>query len=281
MWSMFDFFPEKFVVDVLDIGAAIGERPPYQDLVDAGRARIFGFEPNAEECAKLNAQYGAPHRFFPHFVGNGQSATFHETNWVLTGSLFEPNTELLSKFMNLAELVTPVAQHAVQTTKLDDVEGLDNVDFLKIDIQGGELAVFQYGAKALSQALFIQTEVEFVSLYKDQPLFADVDACLRKAGFQFHTFTGFGARSFHPIVIDNDPNKGVRQYLWSDAIYVRDWMNLPALDDLKLCKYAVLAHDIFRSFDLAHLVLQALDQRHGIDLAPRYLARLKAGIKPQ
>jgi FkbM family methyltransferase len=275
MWSLFEFFPAEFVVDVLDIGAAINERPPYQSLVDAGRARIFGFEPNAEECAKLNTQYGAPHRFFPHFVGDGQPATFHETNWVLTGSLFEPNTELLSKFSTLAEVVTPVAQHAVQTTKLDDVEGLDNVDFLKIDIQGGELAVFQHGAKALSQALFIQTEVEFVSLYKNQPLFADVDAHLRKAGFQLHAFDGFGSRAFHPIVINNDPNKGLRQVLWSDAIYVRDWMNLQALDDLKLCKYAVLAHDVFRSHDLAHMVLQALDQRHGIDLAPRYLLRLQ------
>jgi FkbM family methyltransferase len=277
MWSLFDLFPGEFVIDVLDIGASIGERPSYQGLVDAGRARIFGFEPNVEECAKLNAQYGAPHRFFPHFVGDGKPATFHETNWLLTGSLFEPHTELLSKFINLAELVTPVAQHPVQTTKLDDVQGLDNVDFLKMDIQGGELAVFQHGSKALSQALFIQTEVEFVQLYKNQPMFADVDAYLRQSGFQFHFFNGFGSRAFSPMQVNSDPNQGVRQMLWSDAIYVRDWMSLEDIDDLKLRKYAVIAHDIFNSVDLAHLVLQTLDQRHGGDMAHRYLSRLQTG----
>jgi FkbM family methyltransferase len=277
MWSLFEFFPGEFVVDVLDIGAAIGDCPPYQAMVDAGHARVFGFEPNEKECAKLNAKYGAPHRFFPHFVGAGGPATFHETTWVQTGSLYEPDLPVLSKFLTLREVCTPVATHAIQTTRLDDVQGLDNVDFFKIDIQGGELAVFQNAARALSQALVVHTEVEFVKIYKNQPMFADVDIFLRNAGFQFHTFEGFGTRAFSPLQLDDDPTKGVRQVLWSDAVYVRDWMHLAALDELKLRKYAVLAHDLYNSIDLAHLVLQALDHKTGGDWAPRYLARLQRG----
>jgi FkbM family methyltransferase len=277
MWSLFEFFPGEFVVDVLDIGAAIGDCPPYQAMVDAGHARVFGFEPNEKECDKLNAKYGAPHRFFPHFVGAGGPATFHETTWVQTGSLYEPDLPVLSKFLTLREVCTPVATHAIQTTRLDDVQGLDNVDFFKIDIQGGELAVFQNAARALSQALVVHTEVEFVKIYKNQPMFADVDIFLRNAGFQFHTFEGFGTRAFSPLQLDDDPTKGVRQVLWSDAVYVRDWMHLAALDELKLRKYAVLAHDLYTSIDLAHLVLQALDHKTGGDWAPRYLARLQRG----
>jgi FkbM family methyltransferase len=277
MWSLFEFFPGEFVLDVLDIGAAMGERPPYQNMVEAGQARVFGFEPNAQECHKLNAQYGPPHRFFPHFVGAGGPATFHETVWVQTGSLYEPNMPLLSKFLSLAEVCAPVAQHAIETTRLDDVQGLDNVDFFKIDIQGGELAVFQNAARALSQALVVQTEVEFVPLYKNQPMFADVDIFLRNAGFQFHTFKGFGSRTFSPVQMDNNPTKGLHQMLWSDAVYVRDWMHLQAIDDLKLRKYAVLAHDVCSSFDLAHMLLQALDQKNGTDLSTRYLVRLQSG----
>jgi hypothetical protein len=113
MWSLLDYFPEDFKINILDIGAALNERPPYQSLVDAGRARILGFEPNREECERLNQCYGEPHRFFPYFVGDGRSAIFHETNWVLTGSLYEPNSPLLEKFQNLAELVTPVGKHPV------------------------------------------------------------------------------------------------------------------------------------------------------------------------
>lgn len=280
MWSLFDFFPEKFHFDILDIGAALGEKPPYQSLVDAGRARIIGFEPDAKECEKLNRTYGEPHRFFPFFAGDGGPAVFHQTNWALTGSLYEPNTPLLEKFNNLAEVVRPVATHAIQTKRIDDIPGVGNVDFIKIDVQGAELVVLRNALKALSGALLLQAEVEFVELYRGQPMFADVDSFLRSQGFQFHAFNGFSGRAFKPLIANNDPNAGVRQVLWSDALYVRDWMRLPELEELKLMKYAVLAHDVLQSCDLAHVVLTALDGKTGGDLAPRYLERLVQGEKP-
>ncbi len=175
MWSLLEFFPEEFQINILDVGAAFIERPPYQSLVDAGRARIVGFEPDKQACERLNRKYGNPHRFFPFFVGDGLPAIFHETNWVLTGSLYEPNTELLEKFQNLAEIVTPVATHPVNTTRLDDIAEIGDIDFIKIDVQGSELRIFENASSALSGTLLIQTEVEFVELYRGQPMFADVD----------------------------------------------------------------------------------------------------------
>jgi protein O-GlcNAc transferase len=280
MWSLVDFFPEKFQINILDVGAALSERPPYQSLVDVGRARIIGFEPNSQECERLNRKYGEPHHFLPYFVGDGRPATFHETNWALTGSLYEPNSPLLEKFQNLAELVKPVAQHSVSTTRIDDIAEIDDVDFVKIDIQGSELTVFQNARRALSGTLLIQTEVEFVELYKGQPLFADVDIFLRGIGFQFHTFVGFGSRAFKPLLINRNVNAGLRQHLWSDAIYVRDWMHLEHLPEIKLRKYAVLAHDVLQSYDLAHLVLVALDRKSGGELATAYLKRLVTVAPP-
>jgi FkbM family methyltransferase len=278
MWSLADYFAEDLQIDILDIGASNNsEAPPYQTLVDMGKAKIIGFEPNAEECETLNIEYGKPHQFFPYFIGDGRPATFHETNWLLTGSLFEPNTPLLEKFQNLAELVTPVATHPVSTTKIDDIDEITNVDFFKIDIQGGELAVFQNALKVLSGTLVIQTEVEFLELYKGQPMFSDIDRFLRGQGFQFHTFDGFGQRAFKPLVFDNNINRGLHQHLWSDAIYVRDWMNLDSLSVSKLQKYAILLHDIIRSCDLAHFVLVALDRKTGGELAKKYLRQLSGG----
>lgn len=277
MWSMLELLPEGHRINVLDVGAALNETPPYQPLVDAGRARIIGFEPDAHECEQLNREYGEPHRFYPYFVGDGKPAVFHETNWVLTGSLFEPNSPLLEKFQNLAELVKPVATHPVDTTRIDDIAEIDDVDFIKIDVQGSELAVIRNAQRALSSALVVQTEVEFVELYRGQPMFADVDAFLRRSGFQFHTFNGFAGRAFKPVTVAEKPSARVRQILWSDALYVRDWMRLEMLDELKLRKYAVLAHDVLRSYDLAHLVLEALDRKSGSGHATAYMKRLSDG----
>jgi len=282
MWSVLPYFAEDLRISILDVGAAPLEQPPYQGLVDAGRARVFGFEPDAAACERLNQQFGAPHRFFPVFAGDGRKATFHETNWGPTGSLYEANTPVLEMFQNLAELMTPVAQHPVQTTRLDDLADIDDIDFVKIDVQGSELAVLQHASRALSGALFIQTEVEFVEMYKGQPMFADVDMFLRGAGFQFHTFSGAGGRAFKPMVVNGDVNAGplsvgARQFLWADACYVRDWRHLDALSDAKLAKYAVLAHDLLQSFDLAHLALTVLDRRTGQGLAARYMRQLADG----
>jgi FkbM family methyltransferase len=275
MWSLLEHFPEDFQINILDVGAALLERPPYQSLVDAGRGRIFGFEPNQQACAQLNREHGNPHRFFAFFVGDGSPATFHETNWAPTGSLYPPNSGLLEKFQNLAEVVTPVASHAVTTTRLDDIAEISDIDFIKIDVQGSELVVFENASRVLSGAVLIQTEVEFVELYKGQPMFADVDTFLRANGFQFHTLNGFNGRAFKPLVANGDVNSAFRQALWSDAIYARDWMHLEDLSEAKLRNYAILAHDVLRSYDLAHLVLSALDSKTGGRHATDYLGRLE------
>lgn len=277
MRSLVTLFPEPFQLTILDIGAAMADRPSYQSLVEAGHARIIGFEPDAAACESLNGRYGAPHRFFPHFIGDGRPATFHETNWALTGSLFPPNTRLLDKFNNLGELTQPVAQHTVTTTRLDDIAEIDAVDFIKIDVQGSELPIFQNGLRALSQALVVQTEVEFVELYKGQPMFADVDLFLRGQGFQFHTLHEVGGRAFKPLVHKNDINRPFRQFLWADAIYTRDWMQLEMLTPEKLRNYAVLAHDVLKSYDLAHHVLEALDRKTGSQLVAAYIQLLTGG----
>lgn len=274
MWSLLEFFPENFLINIVDIGAALSERPSYQGIVDAGRGRIIGFEPDAAECRRLNEHYGPPHRFFPNFVGNGQAGVFHETNWNLTGSLFAPNNPLARAFTNLDEVLQLKARHPVATTRLDDIAGIDDVDFIKIDIQGAELMVFENAPRIIGQALMIQTEVEFVEIYQGQPMFADVDAFLRRSGYQFHTFLGFGMRSFRPLMKTADPNAGFNQMLWSDAVYVRDWLRLEALSTLKLKKLAVLVHDVLGSYDLCHLILDELDRRDGQSLAQRYRERL-------
>ena len=275
MQSLLEFFPVGTQINILDIGAAfIGENPPYQPLIDAGVGRLFGFEPDPKACAGLNEKYGEPHRFFQCFAGDGRRATFHETNWPPTGSLYAPNTRLLEKFQNLAELTTPVAEHAVNTSRIDDITEIGDIDFLKIDAQGAELSILKSAMHTLSNTLVVQTEVEFVELYQGQPLFADVDIFLRAQGFQFHTFAGFGSRALKPLAPKDGVNAGFRQYLWSDAIYVRDWMRLESLSEIKLRNYAILANDLLKSVDLAHFVLAEHDRRTRGHLSDEYVLQL-------
>jgi FkbM family methyltransferase len=267
------FAEQACMINVLDVGAIRieGMKSPYDDLIESGYARVVGFEPDAKGCEELNRKHGAPHLFLPYFVGDGKHATFYETNWALTGSLFKPHKEMLEMFQNLHEVVTLKAEHKVETKRLDDLPEVGDIDFVKIDVQGAELAVFQGGERVLRNAVLVYTEVEFVELYENQPLFADVDCLMRSYGYQFHAFDDLAGRCFKPLVVNNNINQRLRQVLWADAIYVKDWLRFDGLPLDKLKKLAVLLHEVVHSYDLCHLALQAIDVRSNRDFAQRYL----------
>jgi FkbM family methyltransferase len=278
MWSFFEFLNDDSVLTVLDVGAALTDSPIYQRMVDAKRARLIGFEPDADACKRLNEKFGQPHRFFPLFAGDGRPAIFHQTNWGASGSLFEPNTALQNKFRCLGDVTVPIAKHSISTTRLDDIDEITDVDFVKIDVQGSELAVFQNATRVLADAVLIQTEVCFVELYKQQPMFSDVDAFLRSQGYQFHDMLA-GVRAFKPMLNARSSApyflRAFRQMLWADAYYVKDWMHLDRLPAVKLKHMAALLHDVLGSYDLAYLALQEMDKKSGTDVATRYLTRLE------
>jgi FkbM family methyltransferase len=260
---------------IVDVGAmSLGEgTDAYSRLASATPCDVYGFEPVAVEFEKLKASARPGHHYLPYFVGDGSARTFYECNFTMTSSLFEPNTALLAKFQNLEELTRAQKTYPVQTTRLDDIPELEGTDFLKVDVQGAELLVFEGAARLLDDVLVLQTEVEFVPLYKDQPLFADIDAHLRSKGFVLHRLMQAG-RTFKPLIFMNDLNATISQLLWGEAVYVRDFMSFDGLSGQALLKLATILHETYRSVDLVAIALASYDRQRGTALQPAYLKRL-------
>ena len=58
---------------------------------------------------------------------------------------------------------------------------IDTIDFVKMDVQGGELAILQGGEKFFKKNIIgLEVEVEFAPMYINQPLFSDVDIFARE-----------------------------------------------------------------------------------------------------
>jgi FkbM family methyltransferase len=260
---------------IVDVGAmSLGEGTlPYADLVKATPCDIIGFEPVQAEFDKLSRHKNKGERFLPYFVGDGSKGMFRECNFAMTSSLFEPNTRLLAKFQGLEELVRVVKSYPVETTRLDEIPEVKGADLLKLDIQGAELLALRGGEKMLDDVLVIQTEVEFVELYQNQALFADVDAFLRGRNFQFHRMSSTG-RTFKPLILNNNPSAYFSQWLWGDAVYVRNFMTFDSLAPVALLKLACILHENYRSFDLAAVALEEYDRQNGTQLQKGYLERL-------
>jgi protein O-GlcNAc transferase len=266
-------------VNIVDVGASSlgNESEPYTPLVRAGRARITGFEPDKQALLHLQREFPNPmtHRFMPHFVGSGQPAVFHETQWALTASLFEPNRRILDHYQRLGELVIEKARHEVQTARLDDMLAPGEMDVLKIDVQGAERLVFDGAAQRLDECLVVWTEVEFIPLYKNQPLFGDIDARLRSHGLQFLCFAGLSDRS-----LASWPKTGARrpmrpQQLWADAIYVPQPERIEALTADAAARLALAAHHMLGAYDLCHAALLRYDEVTGDDFSARYVMTME------
>ena len=161
---------------------------------------------------------------------------------------------------------------STQTVSLDRFaadHAVTGVDFIKIDVQGAELDVFAGGVATLRDVVCIVSEVEFVPLYVDQPLFGDVCRFLTEHGLMFHKFLGMAGRALKPTLMNDDPNFVVQQ-MWSDAVFIRDILRLDDLPPEKLLKLAVLSH-LYRSPDLMFHCMELFDRRCGTRVIEKLL----------
>lgn len=263
-------------LDIIDVGAMWldGVKPPYDALLRPNFHRVIGFEPVQTECDKLNKMGMKDHTFLPYFIGDGRRRTFYLTNQSATASLYEPDPTIINAFHNLPELMQVVEKIEVDTRRLDDLDEIKSIDYLKIDVQGAEVDVMRGAERLLKSACVVQTEINFVPLYKDMPLFSDVDAEMRRQGFLLHYVAHAMGRPFRPLFLNNDLNQMVRQVLWGDAVYVRDYRTFGDIEPEMLLKLAVILNDQYTSVDLAALCLQHYDHRTKAGLWPMYMTRL-------
>lgn len=261
---------------ITDVGAMkIGVSDSWHGLVDRGFATVLGFEPQAEECARCNAESGQGHHYLPEALGDGNIWPFYQCKFGATSSFYEPNHDFIRQFHGLSDLMEVVEKSEMQTRRIDDVDEARKTDFLKLDVQGAELIILENATETLKHVSIIQTEVNFVPLYQDQPLFADVDRFIRAQGFVFHTFLGFGRRALSPLLVNNDPFAALNQMLWSDAVYTKPFGSaLNGAPPVKLLKRAILFHTLFNSFDFTARAFHDYDRLAGTNLLNTYVASI-------
>jgi hypothetical protein len=130
----------------------------------------------------------------------------------------------------------------------------------------------------LRAALVVQCEVEFVPLYEGEPLFAEVDLAMRELGYLFHRFTHLSTGTFAPLRRKpNSPPNG--QVLWTDAVYVKSFLDFASLAPTDLLKLALIMELQYGSFDLALLALQHREEQVHDGLWDRYSTMLTGRVK--
>jgi FkbM family methyltransferase len=237
---------DRFVI--VDAGARDADEDPRWRPFPLHRLGIFGFEPDAAEAARLNqrvTQDGQDRQYYPAGLWGVSGTMQFEHNKSSGGSSFLRQNRAVTdrwKFENQTatslarDMFFPVRAEPMRVVSLDDwaaQTGVRKIDFLKLNVQGGELEVLKGGTGLLVGTLGVLVEVSFVESYRARPMFADIDAFLRGAGFTFfdllaHHYVGRAAAPFaaqHLTLVE--PRLGQRVSAWGQlieghALYLRD-----------------------------------------------------------
>ena len=273
----------ELALNLLDVGAVPldSEPEPYQRLLATfPSSRLDAFELDAALCEKLNREAAPNVRYHCCALGRTEEKrTLYNTRHPMCTSLYPPDERLADLYGNL-DMVRLESTSAIDTVSLDRFareQALSPPDFVKIDVQGAELEILQGGASCLSNVLLVVCEVEFIPIYRGQPLYGDVAAWLGARGLLLNKFLGMAGRVLKPFALHGSTGYPA-QFMWTDAVFVRDLTAADSLTAIQLLKLAVLL-DTYESCDAAHHLLRCYDRREDDDMADIYLAELKkAGV---
>ncbi len=252
-------------------------------MLNAGLCYVTGFEPGREALLELRRTCGPNESYLPYALGDGNPQTLKvcPAPGAMT-SLLEPDPLTQGLFTLFDPFGEVIERVPLDTHRLDDIREIKHLDFLKIDIQGGELAVFQNGRKKLAEAVAIQTEVSFITLYQNQPAFGEVDLELRRQGFVPHCIPGEVKKwIIGDFTLGGDPYRPLNQILEADIVYVRDFFHPDVMTDEQLKHLAMIAHYCYGSFDLAFRCVRLLEDRRAVEAgsSQRYLKICKSSVR--
>lgn len=278
--SFAKLLPRDFVF--CDVGARGGIPPPWNRFDPL--IRTIGFEPDKVEFDRL-AETGMKGKIFNCALSkDSQDRRLYLTRERGSSSLYEPDTDYLKQFPGCGrfEVEDSVIVKTVGMDELFRKEGINGCDFIKIDVQGAELDVLKGGVKFLKEhVLGVEAEVEFQPIYRNQPLFGEVDSYIREQfGMELQDLKKYYWK--YPEGVDYGSAKG--KLIFGEALYFRSPENI-----IKMCEnrsreeagetilMAMLMGVVYGYFDYALSLLRR--SRDGKYFEKDRLTRLESAIR--
>lgn len=268
---------------LIDVGCSggidIGWRLFDRDLI------AFGFDPKIGECARLQREEDNPRvRYIPGFVGlpkdhpymvaRAATGPWGNNPWYRL-SVAEVIDRTRAKTPDTsAGSATDVADpdKVIQLEQFTKQQGLADLDFIKIDVDGYDLAVLLSCESLFTNlnVLGVGIEVNYHGTASDTDhTFHNTDRFLRKCGFELFNLTVRRYSSKYlpsPFLLSIPAETSRGRPLQGDALYIRDLASplqsdfAAKLSPAKLLKTACL-FDIFRIPDGAAEILNVFADR--------------------
>jgi FkbM family methyltransferase len=249
-------------LNIADIGANPTHAPPYENLMNAGHAKVWGFEPNPAAFALLQEDPNPNRIIFNKAVGKPGPATYYSHQISNLSSLFQIKASC-ARFLGKGFWANrKVDEVPVDLVGLDTLTEMPPLDLLKMDLQGGELGVLENAVEKLATTMAVVCEVRFYRMYEGEPMWAEVDQELRRQGFVLHKIMHTKTVRLDQSQKERLKGKGFKsQLLDGDAAYIRNIEDPESITTAQWKALALVSAAVLKSHDLCLYCLDELARR--------------------
>jgi FkbM family methyltransferase len=203
---------------IVDVGASGGIDPRWSKTTEFYKGILFEPDPREFDVLKKNSDNNLI-VINSALSDSNKEIEFHLCKKQEVSSVYPPNFNFLNKFADSERFNVEKIIH-INADTLDNQlkkEGIDEVDFIKIDTQGYELSILKGCSSYLENVVGLEVEVEFEPVYIGQPLFSEVDNYVKENGFILVDLKRYYWKR------KNNKNTGNRkgQIIFGDALYFK------------------------------------------------------------
>jgi FkbM family methyltransferase len=203
---------------IVDVGASGGIDPRWSKTTEFYKGILFEPDPREFDALKKNSDNNLI-VINSALSDSNKEIEFHLCKKQEVSSVYPPNFNFLNKFADSERFNVEKIIHINADTLSNQLkkEGIDEVDFIKIDTQGYELSILKGCSSYLENVVGLEVEVEFEPVYIGQPLFSELDNYVKENGFILVDLKRYYWKR------KNNKNTGNRkgQIIFGDALYFK------------------------------------------------------------
>lgn len=142
-----------------------------------------------------------------------------------------------------------------QSSKLDNIHGLEKLELLALDNKFDLKPVFEYGSHIIQGCLAVDVRISFARTHQDQMSFETISSLLSDYGLVFHAFNEIEYEK--PVSHSKFGDIASSKMLSAKALFIPDEKRLNILDKSQNEKLAFILHSVYDMKDAAWHVLSA------------------------